>query len=138
MEIDIYFSSDSKKYLKVGSQLGIYRYYSTSYGKNYANDGLNKRINDLEIFKQKIDEAPNSDAYNKFYDESNDEWSNIELQYLYNGNHFLSKKHRSGWTNLFSTIKILKLMDTTGIGTIIEKNNYIDIRPKDEMRFKTH
>ena len=134
----VYFSSDSKKYLKVGSKLGIYRYYSISYGRDYDNGGLNKRINDLEIFKQKIDEGPNSDDYNKFYDKTNNEWSNIELQNLYNGNHFLSKKHRSNWMNLFSTIEIIKLMDTTGIGTITEKNKYIDIRPNDDMKFKTY
>ena len=49
---------------------GISRYYSTDFGGNYDNDGLNKRINDLEIFKQKIEEVPNSDDYNKFYDKT--------------------------------------------------------------------
>jgi len=134
----VFSFTDSKKYIKVGSEFRISRYYSTDFGENYDNDGLNKRINDLEIFKQKIEEVPNSDDYNKFYDKTNNEWSNIELQKLYNGNHFLSKTHRSTWTNLFSTIKIIKIMDTTGIGTITEKNKYIDIRPNDDMKFKTY
>jgi len=121
---------DINKKLKIGTELVVFREYHSD------NDGVSIRLNDLNTYKNVVDALPETIEYEHYYDKENNNWSEVELQQLINGNHFLSKTRRGNTESLDFTVKITQLMDSTGLGKIIKREKLIEIRPGDRLGFK--
>ena len=121
---------DKDKKLKIGTELNAIRGYHSD------NKGVIIRISDLEAYKKKVNKIPEIAEFEQYYNRDNFSWSENELQQLNDGNHFLSKINRGYTESLGFTIKITQLMDSTGLGIIIDRESeLITLKPGDNLRF---
>ena len=121
---------DKDKKLKIGTELKAIRGYHSD------NKGVIIRISDLEAYKKKVDKIPEIAEFEQYYNRDNFSWSENELQQLNDGNHFLSKINRGYTQSLGYTIKITQLMDSTGLGIIIDRESgLITLKPGDNLNF---
>ena len=96
---------------------------------------IEKRIIDIENYKNKIDKDKNSIFYKRFYNEGEVFWSQKELNDIDSGKHFLHDMFGGEGTsiltvNYINRIKIKEVFDSTATAIIYKPKNphiYLDV-----------